>query len=305
MTAHSDHHDNLCPSILDGISDEIIVIDREYNLIYGNKSVQGKFGDGHREGEKCYAVLHGEEKPCDPCPCQEAFKTGKPYRIIRKKDVNGQGPSFLKEFRAYPIFDQTGQVIRVVEVIQDISPVEERPAGGKASDACSGSSGSKKEESLSYFGMIGASKKMKALFHLIRLVSPSHATVLVYGESGTGKEMVAQAIHQSSPRRRHPFIAIDCGALPETLLESELFGHVKGAFTGAIQSKKGLFEEAEGGTLFLDEIGELPFSLQPKLLRALDQGEIRRVGATEARRFDVRVIAATNRDLEDEVGAGR
>ncbi|MDC4206577.1 MAG: sigma-54 factor interaction domain-containing protein [Candidatus Manganitrophus sp.] len=149
--------------------------------------------------------------------------------------------------------------------------------------------------------MIGGSKKIKALFQMIRLIAPSNATILIYGESGTGKELVAKAIHQSSPRRDRPFIAIDCGALPETLLESELFGHVKGAFTGAIQNKKGLFEEAEGGTLFLDEIADTSLAFQSKLLRVLQEGEARPVGGNRSIKVNVRVVAATNKPLKEAI----
>jgi transcriptional regulator with GAF, ATPase, and Fis domain len=149
--------------------------------------------------------------------------------------------------------------------------------------------------------IIGRSKPMRDLFRLIRLVADSPTTVLIYGESGTGKELIARAIHQQSPRRDRPFVAIDCGALPETLLESELFGHVRGSFTGAVSNKKGLFEEADGGTLLLDEIGDTTPVFQSKLLRVLQEGEIRPVGSNKTIKVDVRVIAATNKDLKKYV----
>ncbi len=153
--------------------------------------------------------------------------------------------------------------------------------------------------------IVGESAPMKELFRLIERVGPTDKTVLIQGESGTGKELVARAIQKASLRADKPFVTINCAALPEQLVESELFGHEKGSFTGAIANKPGLFEVADGGTLFIDEIGELPGSLQPKLLRVLEDGSMRRVGSAFERRVNVRIIAATNRDLEQEVRQGR
>jgi two-component system response regulator HydG len=156
-----------------------------------------------------------------------------------------------------------------------------------------------------YEGMIGQSSQMAAVFKLVEQVGPTTATVLIRGESGTGKELVAKAIHYRSPRKSKPFVAVNCSALTETLLESELFGHVKGAFTGAVGNKRGLFEAADGGTLFLDEIGDVSPATQVRLLRVLQEGEIKRVGSTEAINVDTRVIAATNVDLEKARSEGR
>ncbi len=153
--------------------------------------------------------------------------------------------------------------------------------------------------------ILGSSRVMQEVFDLIAQVAETKTNVLVSGESGTGKELVARAIHEQSDRANEPFVAINCGAIPENLLESELFGHVKGAFTGAVQNKQGLFEAATGGTLFLDEIGELSQPLQVKLLRALQEKSIRRVGDTVDRKIDVRIVSATNRRLEEEVAEGR
>jgi two-component system response regulator PilR (NtrC family) len=149
--------------------------------------------------------------------------------------------------------------------------------------------------------IIGGSPALEKLKNTIRTVAPTVSTVLIYGESGTGKELVARAVHSCSPRATEPFVSINCGAFPETLLESELFGYVKGAFTGASQNKRGLFEVASGGTIFLDEIGEMSVSMQVKLLRVLQERTIRPVGGTQETPVDVRVIAATNRDLQEMV----
>lgn len=152
--------------------------------------------------------------------------------------------------------------------------------------------------------IVGTSRKMQEVFKLIGRVAKSDVTVLITGESGTGKELIAKAIHRYSHRRNKPFLAINCAALPPNLLEAELFGYEKGAFTGAVSSKKGIFEQANGGTIFLDEIGELELSLQSKLLRVLQEKEIRRIGGNKTIKVDVRIVAATNRNLEQEVKKG-
>ena len=154
-------------------------------------------------------------------------------------------------------------------------------------------------------GIVGTSKAMQEVYALLEKVIDSSVTVLLTGETGTGKELIARTIHYNGPRKEKAFIAQNCAALPEDLLESELFGHRKGAFTGAVEDKKGLFEAADGGTLFLDEIGETSPGMQVKLLRALQDGQIRRVGETQDRKVDVRIIAATHRDLSEEIKAGR
>jgi DNA-binding NtrC family response regulator len=153
--------------------------------------------------------------------------------------------------------------------------------------------------------LIGESPVMRQVSHLIRLVGTRRSTVLITGETGTGKEMAARALHLAGPRRRAPLVAVNCTALPENLLEAELFGHVKGAFTGAFQNRIGRFEQAQGGTLFLDEIGDLPLDLQAKLLRVLQERELQRLGSSETIRLDIRVVAATNCDLQQRIGAGR
>jgi DNA-binding NtrC family response regulator len=155
------------------------------------------------------------------------------------------------------------------------------------------------------FGMIGASPAMEEVFGVLAKIVKTQVTVLVLGESGTGKELVARALHSHGPRKRKPFLAVNCAAISPQLLESELFGHTKGSFTGAHKSRKGYAETADGGTLFLDEIGEMSFDLQAKLLRFLQDGEVRAVGGNATKKVDVRVVAATNRDLLQCVRDGR
>jgi two-component system response regulator AtoC len=157
----------------------------------------------------------------------------------------------------------------------------------------------------SFENIISKNKQMQKIFEIITKVAQYKSTILITGESGTGKELVARALHYNTDRAQNPFVAVNCGAIPENLLESELFGHAKGAFTDAIRTKKGLFEEADGGTLFLDEIGELPPQLQVKLLRVLQEGEIRRIGESKPIQVDVRIVAATVKDLVKEVNEGR
>jgi two-component system response regulator HydG len=158
---------------------------------------------------------------------------------------------------------------------------------------------------LEFCGMIGRAPAMQELFALIRRLAPHVRTALISGETGTGKELVARALHQLGPRKARRFVAINCSAVVESLFESELFGHVRGAFTGASETKPGLFEAADGGTLFLDEVGELPPAVQAKLLRVIESGEVQRIGSLEPRRVDVRIIAATNRNLAAEAASAR
>ncbi len=161
------------------------------------------------------------------------------------------------------------------------------------------------QERYEFHNIIGHSPKMQQVFRMIEKVAPSESTVIIYGESGTGKELAARALHCHSKRKDQRFLAVNCAAIPDTLLESEMFGYEKGAFTGATSQKKGLFEEADRGTLFLDEIGDLDITLQAKLLRVLQEGEFQRVGGIKTIKVDVRVLAATNKNLEEEVKEGR
>jgi two-component system response regulator AtoC len=195
--------------------------------------------------------------------------------------------------QAFPLVSSNGEVETVL-VLFKAPPTPTTQIGRERPDA-------KYESKLGE--LIGSSASMREVLDMIRLVADSSATVLIQGESGTGKELAAKTIHQTSYRRDKPFIVVDCGSLPETLLESELFGHVKGAFTGAHTAKRGLFEEADGGTIFLDEIADTTPVFQAKLLRVLQEGEIKRVGGNQPIKIDARVISATNKDLTELVKA--
>jgi Response regulator containing CheY-like receiver, AAA-type ATPase, and DNA-binding domains len=162
----------------------------------------------------------------------------------------------------------------------------------------------KVEEFQEKFGIIGVSQAIREVVEIIMRIAPTNVTVLISGESGVGKEVIAKAIHGASRRSNQPMVAVNCGAIPEGILESELFGHQKGAFTGAVEARKGYFELADGGTLFLDEVAEMPLETQVKLLRVLETGEFMRVGSSETKKVDVRVIAASNKNLEAEVVKG-
>jgi two-component system response regulator AtoC len=198
-------------------------------------------------------------------------------------------------------YDYISKPFRPDEIILTLKKAEERERLRKENELL------KREvrKEYSFENIVSKNEKMIKLFEIIRKVAPYKSTILITGESGTGKELVARALHYSSDREKMLFVPVNCGAIPENLLESELFGHVKGAFTDAIRTKKGLFEEADEGTIFLDEIGELPSQLQVKLLRVLQDGEIRRVGESKSIRIDVRIVAATVKDLVREVNEGR
>ncbi len=190
--------------------------------------------------------------------------------------------------------DKSDRIIGAVEIVRDVTEQM------RLSRECA-TLKREIERQVQFENIITQSKKIKIIFQLIEKVAPTNSTVLITGESGTGKELFARAIHANSLRKDHVFVSVNCAAIPENLLESELFGYVKGAFTGAIRNHKGLIAAANGGTLFLDEIGEIPLALQVKLLRFLQEGTCRRIGDTETQQVDVRIISATNRNLEEAV----
>ena len=197
------------------------------------------------------------------------------------------------------------KVDEVRERVREVVDTVNRRLNGEQRQATPGAPPPAAESSAEFPEFIGKSAQLRRIFEMIRKVAPTPATVLITGSNGTGKELVARAIHRESPRRDHPFVPLNCGAMSESILESELFGHVRGAFTGAVQSREGRFEFADKGTIFLDEIGDMPLGLQVKLLRVIQEREVIRVGANEPTHVDVRIIAATNRNLEDEVKQGK
>ena len=227
-----------------------------------------------------------------------------PRALVIAMSAYGDSDAALDAMRR-GAYDFISKPFRADQIVLVLNKAIEREKLRRQVDALSEELATLRERGGGAEGIIGRSAGVQTVLGVARKVARYPSTVLVTGESGTGKELIARLVHRASPRAAAPFVAINCGAIPEALLESELFGHARGAFTGATGERRGLFEEADGGTLFLDEIAELPVTLQVKLLRALQEGEVRRVGDNASRAVDVRVVAATARDLDAEVAAGR
>lgn len=285
--AELERRTHLLQHTLDGLSQGFRVVDRDLNLVYANRAAirsAPRSASGSNDNGKCFHY-EGKDAPCAECPAtRDGLSPEYPYALM------SQGSSNADRTGAVPSCELISRI--PAPAVRD--PVEKPVAMTEEPAVAS-------EDRLG--SIIGRSEPMRRLFDMIRLVATSDATVLLEGESGTGKEMVARTIHGLSRRRDHRFVVIDCGALPETLLESELFGHVRGAFTGAVTAKPGLFEEAESGTIFLDEIADTSPALQAKLLRAIQEGEIKPVGGNRRVKINVRVIAASNKALTPLVAA--
>jgi two-component system response regulator AtoC len=269
---------HLLQHALDGLPQSIRIVDRDLNVVYANRAASGPGADpASGANVKCYHCA-GRIEPCEDCPANQGTLSAEhPYALLA-----------LMSPESRP--DASAQACALLSRLPGSAPFE---GADEPAEAEAGRLGD----------LLGRSEPMQRLFEMIRLVAPTDATVLLEGESGTGKEMVARTMHGLSRRRAHRFVVIDCGALPETLLESELFGHVRGAFTGAVAGKSGLFEEAEGGTIFLDEIADMSPALQAKLLRVIQEGEIKPVGVNRRIKVNVRVIAASNKALAPLVAA--
>jgi two-component system response regulator AtoC len=277
-----------------GISEHVAVMDRDFNVVYANTpaSVETQSRERRTCLPKCYEAFAHRTEPCEACPAIEMFHDHHVQEIACSSDGNGPACGMQQ---AFPIRDTDGNVVSMLALCGPPAPLH------SLSDAVVPEEKSPPMVREHLGDLIGRSTAMQQLFDMVSLVADSSAAVLIQGESGTGKELVAKTIHQLSHRREKPFVVIDCGSLPETLLESELFGHVKGAFTGAVTSKAGLFEVANGGTIFLDEIADTTPTFQAKLLRVLQEGEVKRVGGNHPMKIHARVISASNKELAELV----
>lgn len=273
-------------SFLESLAEPHILCDREYRVIAANAAYRVTYGGGRTVvGRTCYEVSHQYSVPCDrageSCPLARSLASGQRERVLHLHQTP-RGEEYVN-IELSPVCNATGEVSWFIEKMESL-----QVARG-VSD---------------HRGLIGRAPAFQRMLELVARVAPSEASVLLQGESGTGKELVATAVHAASQRADRPFVVVDCSGLPETLFESEVFGHERGAFTGATARKAGLIEAASGGTLFLDEIGDIPLSMQVKLLRLLETGTYRRVGSTELRRADVRLVSATHRPLQFMIREG-
>ncbi len=275
-----EHSKPSCEQLIDIFPDPFVIIDQDYTIIAANNAYRRHYQINGDDiiGRRCHEVSHHSTEPCskhgEQCPLEEVFTSGQQTQVMHIH-YDTQGNEEYVQLQAAPIMDNKGEVMFMGEYVQTVNVHEN-------------------EHAL----LVGRSPAYLHMLSLLQRVAPTTSTVLLLGESGSGKEKVAEYVHHYSKRTNSPFVVVDCSTLGENLIESELFGHEKGAFTGAGQCKKGLFEVANGGTLFIDELCELPLILQTRLLRVLETGTIRRLGGNEYIKVDVRIIAATNRNIQ-------
>jgi len=272
--------------VLDAIGAPAVALTPDYRILAANQAYRDTYGDGKPlHDRRCYEVSHHYVVPCDQagesCPLADCLASGRKQRVLHLHHTP-RGEEHV-DVETHPVRNDDGEISYVIEIMR-----ETRTASSRA-DA---------------HGMVGRSRVFNRMLELINRVAPAETAALLQGESGTGKELVARAIHDNSPRSDKPFVVVECSGLTESLFESELFGHERGAFTGAHAKKIGLVEAAEGGTLFLDEVGDVPLNLQVKLLRLLETGTYRPVGSVEPHEANFRLITATHRDLQAMVSEG-
>ncbi|MCS7253169.1 MAG: sigma 54-interacting transcriptional regulator [Armatimonadota bacterium] len=287
----SDGYHKMFLALVESMNEAAIVVNRDLKVLAINTAARQLIGATEEDviGVSCFKVYHSSRCGIG-CPLAIAMQTGNEPPETEMQLLNNKNGISTVRVRVRLLRDEHNQIIGGIEFLRDVSADKHRETPPKHRDR---------------FGpLIGRSKAMQQIYQLIEDISDSLATVLIYGETGTGKELVAQAIHQTSLRANGPFVKVNCGAIPETLLEAELFGYVRGAFTDAVTDKPGRFELAHGGTIFLDEIGEISPAVQVKLLRVLQEREFERLGGTKTIKVDVRIIAATNRDLREAVKRG-
>ncbi len=276
-------------SLINAQDSPAVIIDENYQIVAANQAYCTSYGIDPKQvvNHRCHEVSHHSAVPChmngEDCPHKQVFSTDKPFEVLHTHYDYANRPDRVR-IKAHPLHDPNGGRY-LLEVINRLAP--------STNLSCED------------MQMVGQSPAFLALVENLIVAAKADATVLIYGESGTGKELAAKFVHEQSTRKQKPYVELNCAAIPEPLCESELFGHERGAFTGCAGLKQGLFELADGGTLFLDEIGELPLSMQAKLLRVLDSGEFRRLGGNNLIKVDVRVIAATNRNLMTMVTQGK
>ena len=274
-----------CDQIIDILPDPFVVIDADYRIIAANRSYRKRYGikSDALIGRHCYEVSHHAQAPChhygEHCPMETVFGSKQTTQVMHVHFNADDRPEYV-QIQATPLLGDDGEVLYMGEFIYPVNTPEQDDL------------------------LVGRSRPILRMTSLLQRVAPTMTTVLLTGESGAGKECVAKYLHQYSSRPKGPFIIVDCGTLGENLIENELFGSEKGAYTGSTTRKKGLFEAAHGGTLLIDEVCELPLALQTKLLRVLETGTIRPIGGTAYQKIDVRVIAATNRDIQQMVDRG-
>ena len=300
-TPRSMMNDRFVQLLLESLGDGVFTLDSQGCITSWNPAMERIAGYGEQDiigkrcGILCFSQCFGRRCPADPSECgiYQSGKVEPTECYLRHKD--GRSVPVIKSARVIREADDT--IVGIVEAVTDLTELNKAKAGIEEASH-------RLAERYQYANIIGKSHVMQQVFASIKAAASSEATVLIQGESGTGKELVAGAIHYQSDRKHGGMITVNCSALPETLLESELFGHTKGSFTGAVQYRVGRFEEANGGTIFLDEIGDISQLIQVKLLRVIEERRIERVGESRGRNIDIRIIAATNKDLLKLVKSG-